>query len=486
MAFYQLLWVVAACLILTVEGKEIVNDITQLNPILVDRVVRPTTVKEISKLVANHNGPISIGGGRYSQGGQSATDNCLFIDMRDFNRVIDLNAKDKIITVQAGITWRKIQEYIDRDNLSVMIMQSYSNFTVGGSLSVNVHGRYTGQGSIIRSVKSIKLVMADGNIKNASRSENSDLFYSAIGGYGGIGVIVEATLKLSNNSPIERNTRKMPVSKYRDFFLKNIRESKATVFHNADLYPPHYSQINAVSWVETSMPLTTLEKLAPQESSSFFNRWLLEWFSSGVAGKFFREHVYDPINYSVTKRVLRNYEASHDLLSLEPASRTKSTYALQEYFIPIDHFESFVKNLSKILNKNKVNVLNVSVRHAFPDNESILSWSENEVFSFVIYYKQGTGDDDKKAVSVWTNDLINAALLVGGSYYLPYQIIANKEQFSKAYPHARKFFEIKSKVDPKNKFQNKLWDTYYENKYLYTINLLSISHFLDDSIKVAR
>ena len=463
MNFYRLLWVAAVYLILTVQGKEIVNDITQLNPILVNRVVSPTTVQEISNLVATHNGPISIGGGRYSQGGQTATDNCLFIDMRNLNRVISLNAKDKIITVQAGITWRKIQEYIDHENLSIMIMQSFSNFTVGGSLSVNAHGRYVGQGSIIRSVQSIKLVMADGKIKNASRSENPDLFYSAIGGYGGIGVIVEATLKLAMNTPIERNTKKMAASKYRDFFLKNIRDSQATVFHNADLYPPHYSKINAVSWTQTSKPVTTSERLTPQKPAPFLNRWLLEWFSSGLGGKFCREHVYDPITYSFQKRVLRNHEASSDLLSLEPVSRTKSTYALQEYFIPVDQFENFVEILASILNKNKANVLNVSVRHAFPDNESILSWSRNEVFSFVIYYKQGTKKKDKEAVSIWTNKLINAAISVGGSYYLPYQIIATKEQFLKAYPNARKFFAIKSKVDPENKFQNKLWDAYYKN-----------------------
>jgi FAD/FMN-containing dehydrogenase len=111
MTFYRLLRVAVVYLILTVQGKEIVNDITQLNPILVDRLVSPTTVQEISNLVATHNGPISIGGGRYSQGGQTATDNCLFIDMRNLNRVISLNAKDKIISVQVGITWRKIQEY---------------------------------------------------------------------------------------------------------------------------------------------------------------------------------------------------------------------------------------------------------------------------------------------------------------------------------------------------------------------------------------
>ena len=131
-----------------VWAKEIVNDITQLNSIAVDKVIIPTSVDEIRKIVANHKEPISIGGGRYSQGGQTATENALFLDMRSMNNIINLDTKNKRITVQSGITWRKIQEAIDPEGLSLKIMQSFSNFTVGGSLSVNVHGRYVGQGSI--------------------------------------------------------------------------------------------------------------------------------------------------------------------------------------------------------------------------------------------------------------------------------------------------------------------------------------------------
>src|SRR5580698_6394602 len=140
------------------RGAEIVNDITQLNPIKVERVVIPRTVEEISALVRDSTGPISIGGGRNSQGGQTATENCLQLDMRGFNKVLALDPTRKTITVQTGITWREVQEVIDPYNLSVGIMQTYANFTVGGSLSVNCHGRYVNAGPIIFSVMSIRVV----------------------------------------------------------------------------------------------------------------------------------------------------------------------------------------------------------------------------------------------------------------------------------------------------------------------------------------
>ncbi|MBL8994191.1 MAG: FAD-dependent oxidoreductase, partial [Spirochaetia bacterium] len=118
----------------------IVNDVTKLNPIPVRGIIVPQTIQEIAKAVKTHEGPISIGGGRFSMGGQTATEGALQIDMRSFDKIVAFSKEKKVITVQAGITWRKIQEFIDTQDLSLQIMQTYANFTVGGSLSVNCHG----------------------------------------------------------------------------------------------------------------------------------------------------------------------------------------------------------------------------------------------------------------------------------------------------------------------------------------------------------
>jgi FAD/FMN-containing dehydrogenase len=213
-----LLWLLLAAA-LRLQASEVVNDITQLNPIVVDQVITPRSIDEIVHAVKNAKSAISIGGARASQGGQIAEENSLHLDLRQFNQVVAFDPAGKTITVQAGITWRDIQEKIDPFGLSVAIMQTYANFTVGGSLSVNCHGRYVGAGPLILSVKRIKLVLADGSVVEATPELNSDLFYSAIGGYGGIGVIAEATLQLADNTRIERQDQVMPISGYRNYFL---------------------------------------------------------------------------------------------------------------------------------------------------------------------------------------------------------------------------------------------------------------------------
>ena len=446
----------------SVFAKEIVNDVTQINPIVVDEIIVPQTIEEIQKAVKSHKGPISIGGGRYSMGGQTATESTLQIDMRQFNKVVKLDEKRKKITVQAGIRWRDIQDVIDPHNLSIKIMQTYSNFTVGGSLSVNVHGRYVGQGSLIRSVDSIKVVLADGSLVTASPKIHSDIFYGAIGGYGAIGVIVEATLQLTDNQKVKRVAKIVPTSEYKKYFFDEIRNNKEAVFHNGDIYPPNFDKINSVTWFNTDEALTVEERLIPRDKKYTLEHFILGAVSKIWFGKEIRSAIIDPIVYSENMVTWRNHEASYDVAELEPSSRKDSTYVLQEYFVPVEKFEEFVGKMRNVFKKNDVNVMNVSIRHAFPDPGSLMAWAREEVFAFVVYYKQGTSAEDKFAVANWTREMIGEVISVGGTYYLPYQIHATQHQFHQAYPNYQKFFDLKHKVDPNYKFRNKLWDKYYE------------------------
>src|SRR4029434_10204641 len=174
----------------------VVNDVTGLNPIEVAGVVTPRSLEQVVEAVRSTRGRISVGGGRFSMGGQTASPGALQIDMRSMNRVLALYAAERRIRVESGIRWCDIQRFIDPHGLSIKIMQTYANFSVGGSLSVNVHGRYMGLRPLVPSGSEIRMVLASGAVVDASPTLNSELFYAAIGGYGAIGVIVEALLEL--------------------------------------------------------------------------------------------------------------------------------------------------------------------------------------------------------------------------------------------------------------------------------------------------
>src|SRR6266511_816964 len=249
------------------EQKHIVNDITGLNPIPVWAIATPTSIEEIQDAIRRTTGPISIGGGRFSMGGQTASPGSLHLDMRKFNQVVEFSPLRRTIRVQSGIRWCDIQRFIDPHNLSIKIMQTYANFTVGGALSVNAHGRYVGLGPLIMSVRSIAVVLANGDLVEASPACNAELFYGAVGGYGGLGVIVEAELDMVENTRVERISNKLQVKDYLAHFRKTVRDSREVVFHNADLYPPSYTRVRCETWVETSKPVTEPHRLQPHKRS---------------------------------------------------------------------------------------------------------------------------------------------------------------------------------------------------------------------------
>ena len=442
----------------------VVNDITELNPIPMGRVVTPRSVGDIAAALRDSSGPVSIGGGRFSMGGQTAIDNGLQLDMRDFDEVVSFDASRSEITVQSGITWRELQEYIDPHDLSVRIMQTYANFTVGGSLSVNVHGRYIGHGPIISSVMGLELVLADGSVVPASRAENPELFFAAIGGYGGIGVISEVTLALEPNEKVGRQTTVMPVTEYAEHFAANVRDNRDVIFHNGDLYPPAYDTVRDVSWYVTDAELTNEDRLIAMDDTYWLLPKLVNFSNGSRFGKWTRENIIDPVYYASDRVVWRNWEASYDVRELGDGDRSEKTWVLQEYFIPVENFDSFVPKMREIFNKHEVDVVNVSIRHALPDTDSYLSWARNEVFAFVVYHSQGTTAADRRQVGAWTREMIDAILSEGGAYYLPYQPHATVDQFRGAYPNADKYFAIKREVDPDYRFRNKLWEKYYPTK----------------------
>lgn len=444
-----------------VPSERIVNDITGLNPVHVARVVRPGSVEEVVAAIRSSSGPISIGGGRFSQGSQVAHPGSIHLDMRGLDKVLALDVQNRRVTVQAGITWRALQEQLDPHDLAIRIMQTYSNFTVGGSASVNVHGRYIGEGPLVRSIEGLRVVLADGSVVSASPTERPDLFYGVIGGYGGLGVIVEVTLGLAENSRIQRRVERMTVDDYPEYFRTRIRTNPDVVFHNADIYPPDFTAIRDETWYRTELPVTVDQRLIPTDREYTWGPRLAEFTARWDLGKWLRRYVFDPAYYSEDRVVWRNWEASYDVRELAAANRRESTYGLREYFVPVENFARFLPRMREIFRQHDVNVLNISIRHALPDPGSVLAWAPREVFAFVVYYQQGTDGAARDAVQAWTRAMVDAVVEAGGTYYLPYQNHATPEQFDRAYPRAQEYFALKARLDPDNRFRNQLWDRYY-------------------------
>ena len=437
-----------------------VENVTRLYTVEVARIETPADTEAVVRALRDWPGKVAVGGGRFSMGGQIAIAGGLHLDMRRMKKVVWLHADQHRVRVQAGITWRDLQDVLDKHDLSVRTMQSYSNFTVGGAVSVNCHGRYVDHGPIAHSVQALQLVLADGQVVEANRRDNSELLRAAIGGYGAIGVITEVELDLDDNTKMERLIEPVPLADYPRFFADKVLRDGSSVMHNADLVPPRFDGPLSITWRRTDKPLTRPQRLVPRGQTYRLQHDALWALTELPMARSLREKATELVRRARPEVAWRNHEASLDAAALEPESRRRSTYVLEEFFVPPRHFEAFVREMGSILRNHRVAAVNVSIRHSPADTLALLPWAREEVFSFVLYYKQGVDLKAQQAVGVWTRELIDAALRYEGRYYLPYQLHATREQFERAYPECVKLRELKSRVDPQGRLSNSLWQKY--------------------------
>src|SRR5437867_8371130 len=192
-----------------------VNDVhSQLNRTRVRELLKPRTREELAEIVrsASRKGlPISVSGCRHSMGGQQFATDSICIDTRSLDRVISFDHERGLIEAEAGIQWSKlIRSYLDAQaskskQWGIAQKQTGADtFTLGGSLSSNIHGRGLAMKPLISNIESFTLVNADGKSVRCSRDENNELFRLATGGYGLFGLIDSVTLRLVPRQKLRR------------------------------------------------------------------------------------------------------------------------------------------------------------------------------------------------------------------------------------------------------------------------------------------
>src|SRR4029079_3921831 len=196
--------------------KEIwVNDVhSQLNRTRVRELLKPHTRDELAEIVRSASQkalPISVSGCRHSMGCQQFATDSICIDTRELDRVISFDHERGLLEAEAGIQWPNlIRAYLDAQageakQWGIAQKQTGADtFTLGGSLSSNVHGRGLAMKPLIYNVESFTLINGDGKAIRCSRDENNELFRLAIGGYGLFGSIDSVTLRLVPRQKLRR------------------------------------------------------------------------------------------------------------------------------------------------------------------------------------------------------------------------------------------------------------------------------------------
>ena len=150
--------------------------------------------------------------------------------------------------VEAGIPWSALQSYLEGFGRSIQTMQSYNDFSVGGSVSVNVHGRDSHP--LVHSIYEVGIVLADGTLIWCSEAKHASLFRGVVGGYGVLGVIVYVKLGICDNTILHLESQDCRASDVSDLWLAHSTNEQLNDLSlcNAVLYPPDLEKAELRFW----------------------------------------------------------------------------------------------------------------------------------------------------------------------------------------------------------------------------------------------
>jgi FAD/FMN-containing dehydrogenase len=427
-------------------------------------------IRDILERARKSNVPVCLMGTQHNLGSHAFVDGAIGIDLKRFRQVIAFDPRQKRITVESGITWDEIQEAICPHGLAIQAMQSDNNFTVGGSLSANAHGRDLHASTVIQSVLGFRIMMADGSVASASRSENYELFRLVVGGYGLFGVILEVDLELEEDCVFRQSSEVMPLRVLPEYFNHKIRRDPCAEFFIArpSIAPSRFLDDTIVTvWRKSAVrPENTFE--LDHERNVARDRFLFGLSRKYAWGKELRWQAEKYISRPSADGGL----VSRNNAMRPPVSAIKmfeyfsphDTEVIQEFFVPIPRFVNFMDSLREILRESQTNFLGLTIRYVKPDRESVLSYAPGEeALAAVIYYNERLSPEGRAEGTSMVQRLIRLAIECGGTFYLTYAREVSLEDLRRAYPNIDGFFQAKHNYDPQNRFTSGFYEQYKEN-----------------------
>jgi FAD/FMN-containing dehydrogenase len=426
---------------------------------------------------AEHIG-ISIAGFRHSLGGQTIAPNGIVLNMLPHHR-IELMTDGANMRVQSGAVWKDVILALDHVARSVEVMQSDNNFTVGGSLSVNCHGWQHRHSPIASTVQAMTVLLPNGDVIRCSRSENQVLFVHVLGGYGLFGVILDADLRTVPNERYRARHTACDVDSYEKVFERETRNERAVgmAYGRISVAPASFLREAIVTTLQReSGPTPALHEQRYAGIARFVFRGSAER-DSVKRLRWFLERRVQPL---VERRAVSRNEILNNDIELYVDHSAASTDILHEYFIPHGKLSTFIARIRPILMRGRADLLNVTVRDVQKDDTTVLAYAREDVFGVVMFFHQSRSASADALMQGLTRELIEEALAVGGTFYLPYRLHATPDQVRRAYPAIPEFFEEKRRVDPDQIFTNEWYLRYGHIVRLAALDPSSRTHCLPE------
>ena len=345
------------------------------------------------------NRAVNIGAARHSMGGQAIPRHGHAITYE--SPFVSVETAGQTIKVQAGTRWRQVISALDPMNLAPKVMKSNNDFGVASTFSVNAHGWATAHGPMGATVRSVQMMLADGSLITASRTENANLFAAAMGGYGLIGMITELEVEHAPNQLLAPTFATMPATDFAAAFTPVVQE-----------VPMAYGRLNVdrEGFFQDAMMISyrpVTGELPPASGSGFLSKLSRPVFRAQVGNDWVKRRrwgIETGLYATMSRPATRNSLFNEPVITLDDRDPTR-TDILHEYFVAPDRFNDFVTACRDIIPGSYQDLLNITLRWVERDATSLLSYAPDgpRIASVLLFAQEndragrgGHGPDDPK------------------------------------------------------------------------------------------
>jgi decaprenylphospho-beta-D-ribofuranose 2-oxidase len=424
-------------------------------PIIEAEIKEFSSTLEIDEMLKTKT-PFTVRGSGLSYGDASLAHHIL--SSKRYNKILQFDHENGQITVESGTTLDEILKVIVPKGWFLPVTPGTKFITVGGAVAGDVHGKnHHCEGSFCQYVSELKVMMADGQIKNCGSLVDPDLFKLICGGLGLSAVILTVQFRLK---PISTSYihQKNIIAENLDEMLEKLQDFNSATY--------------SVSWIDCLArgkklgrgvimlgEHATEEEVAKRNLLKTHSQPLIKapfYFPSYILNAttvrtfnflFFNRHKigsqdfivhYDPYFYPLD--FVKNWNKVYG----------RRGFLQYQFVIPFDHATKGLRTILEAISKSGMGSF-LTVLKALGKGENTLSFP---MPGFTLALDFPVSDH----IFAFLDKLDKIVIDLGGRIYLVKDARMAPEIYWKGYPKASFFKEQVGKVDPTHKFASALSD----------------------------
>lgn len=133
------------------------------------------------------------------------------VNLDHYSKVLKVDKAKKTLLVEGGIRLAQLNAEANRHGLTMPNLGSIDEQSIVGAIATATHGSSLRHGLLSDSVRSLRIVLANGAAVRCSKDQNQELFRAALISLGALGIIVEVEFEMTDACHIEWEQTLLPL-----------------------------------------------------------------------------------------------------------------------------------------------------------------------------------------------------------------------------------------------------------------------------------